>query len=858
MMKKLVLNIFAFSLFSAGAIFAQRTCGTMENLELLRNQDPSSIQVMEQIEEQTKQFIAANGNSSRAVYNIPVVVHVVYNTTSQNISDAQIQSQIKILNDDFRRLNADKSNTPSTFTSVAADSEINFCMATKDPNGATTTGITRTSTSVTSFDQTNKMKYNSSGGKDAWPAGSYMNIWVCNLGGGLLGYAQFPGSGSAATDGVVVGFNYFGNTGTVTAPFNKGRTATHEVGHWLNLRHIWGDASCGNDLVSDTPVHTTSNAGCPSHPKSNTCGTTAEMHMNYMDYTDDACMNMFTLGQKTRMQAVLASGGARASLAASTACSGGSTTPVYCSAKGTNTAYEWISSVKLNTINNSTGANGGYADFTAISTNLELGKAYTVSLTPGFAGTAYSEYFKVFIDWNNDSDFVDAGELVYTSAGTTTAVSGSFTVPSTAKIAKTRMRIIMKDGAISGPCEQFTYGEVEDYSVNIVSAVATCATPGSLTVSSITTTGATLGWASTGATSYNVRYKTTASTTWTNTTSTTNSRSVSGLTASTQYEFQVQGVCSSTSSSSFSASKTFSTTAATTTTSTLTVGAGTGTSAIAPYGTYYMDERVQFIITKAELDAAGYSSSNNVLKSLGFNIVTLSSQAMNAFTIKIAHASAASFGTSTSFLAPAMTTVYSTNFTPVTGWNTHNFSTPFSYNGTGNLLIDICWNNSSYTTDSKVAFTSQSTYKTLYKKADIAAGGVCANTTGSLSYERPNIRLTLSSSATSRMEESELEEVELISVNENFDFSIYPNPVTTDLSVSFTLKKDNSDVIITIYNLMGAVIENRILTTQSIGVHSEKMNLSGNENFTSLSNGIYLLSINIDGQLQTKRFVLSK
>lgn len=760
-MKKLLFGFLAISLALTGTVSAQRNCGTMDNHERLVKENPSLTNVMEQIEEQTNRFIAANGSRSvAAVYNIPVVVHVIYNTTTQNISDAQIQSQITILNEDFRRTNADKVNTPSTFTSVAADCEINFCLATKDPNGSSTSGITRTSTSVTSFDASDKMKYNSTGGKDAWPAGSYLNIWVCNLGGGLLGYAQFPG-GAAATDGVVVGYKYFGNTGTATAPFNKGRTATHEVGHWLNLRHIWGDASCGNDYVSDTPVHATSNTGCPTHPKSNSCGTTAEQFMNYMDYSDDACMNMFTLGQKSRMQAVLASGGARASLATSAGCSG-TTTASYCSAKGSTTSYEWISNVKLNTINNTTTGSGGYADYTGISTDLAVGKAYTISLTPAFASTAYTEYFKVFIDYNNDKDFADSGELVYTSAGTTSAVSASFTVPSTATLAKTRMRIIMKDGSISGPCEQYTYGEVEDYSVNLIS----------------------------GSTS-----------------------------------------------------------------STLTIGSGTGTTGIAPYGTYYMDERVQFIITKTELVNAGYSSSNNILKSLGFNIATLSSQTMNAFTIKIAHTTATAFGSS-SFLAPAMTTVYSANFTPVSGWNTHTFSTAFTYNGTDNLLIDICWNNSSYTSDSKVYYTAQSTYKTLYKKADVSSGGVCGNTTGTLSYDRPNMKLVLGSSTSAKLGDTQ---AELDVVAESpVKFNMYPNPVSSDLTVNYNVDTENSNVKVTIYNLMGAVIETKELSAQSAGNHTLKMDLSSSSKYASLNNGIYLLSLNVNGKMETQRFVLVK
>ncbi len=159
------------------------------------------------------------------------------------------------------------------------------------------------------------MKKSSQGGINPTSPTTKLNMWVCNMGGGILGYAQFPG-GSSSTDGVVVDDNAFGNTGTVTSPYHKGRTATHEVGHWLNLRHIWGDATCGSDLVSDTPTHNTANYGCPGYPHYSTCsGSPVEMTMNYMDYTYDACMYMFSTGQKTRMKAVFAPGGPRNSFA---------------------------------------------------------------------------------------------------------------------------------------------------------------------------------------------------------------------------------------------------------------------------------------------------------------------------------------------------------------------------------------------------------------------------------------------------------------------------------------------------------------------------------------------------------------
>lgn len=306
--------------------FAQRNCGSMEHLNWMMLNDPEVQQRMALIEQQTSEFASHTDQDDRQLVTIPVVVHVLYKSATSNISDAQIQSQINVLNNDFRKLNADASNTPSVFT--ASDPNIQFCLASVDPSGNATSGITRTATAVTSFSTNDAMKYSAQGGKDAWPASQYLNIWVCTLSNSILGYAQFPG-GAAATDGVVIDYRYFGTNGTATAPFNLGRTGTHEVGHWLNLRHIWGDANCGSDLVSDTPTHNTSNYGCPAYPHLSTCsGAPVEMTMNYMDYTDDACMYMFTNGQSVRMQALFAAGGVRSSLLTSNGC--GVPTPVTC------------------------------------------------------------------------------------------------------------------------------------------------------------------------------------------------------------------------------------------------------------------------------------------------------------------------------------------------------------------------------------------------------------------------------------------------------------------------------------------------------------------------------------------------
>jgi hypothetical protein len=544
-------NIFlCFSFFISVFSIAQRSCHTMENHERLLQEDPNHALQLQEIENFTSNAIASGQvNMEKAVINIPVVVHVLYNTTAQNVSDAQIQSQLTVLNNDFRKLNADWTNTPSTFTGLVSDCEFNFCLATVSPTGAATTGIIRKSTTVTSFSTNDAMKYNSQGGSDAWPSGQYLNLWVCNLSGGILGYAQFPG-GASATDGVVINSTAFGTTGTATAPFNKGRTATHEVGHWLNLRHIWGDATCGNDFVTDTPVHNTSNYGCPSHPKTNSCGTSAEMFMNYMDYTDDACMFMFSSGQKARMQALFVTGGARESLKTSGGCGGGTAPSQYCSSNGTNTSFEWIAKVQLGSINNTSASNGGYGNFTSQSATLTKGSTNTLSLTPGFAGTAYSEYFNVYIDYNGDLDFLDAGELVYSSPATTGLVSTNITIPTTAITGSSRMRVIMKDAAITGPCEVFTYGEVEDYSLNLIASTSSCSQPTSLVANSITSAGATLTWgAVTGASNYTLQYKKTTTSTWTTVSASTNSYTLTGLSASSTYNWQVRTNCGTTSSS---------------------------------------------------------------------------------------------------------------------------------------------------------------------------------------------------------------------------------------------------------------------------------------------------------------------
>ncbi|MDC8002423.1 M43 family zinc metalloprotease [Aureisphaera galaxeae] len=322
-MKKITLFLlFGFLMVSMATFAQQRNCAVMDDLDRRLQEDPQLELRMQQIENYTQEKIQELSNNREIngdIITIPVVVHVLYNNSTTNISDAQIQSQIDVLNEDFRRTNSDADNT----WSQAADSQIEFCLATVDPNGNTTTGITRKSTSEQDWYQhTNDMKKSAQGGIDPWDTSEYLNMWTVprllrSNGDVLLGFAQFPG-GDASTDGVVMGYNYFGRIGQVSAPFDLGRTTTHEVGHFLNLRHIWGDGGCSvDDFVSDTPTSDGPNYGCnPSHVS---CSTT-DMVQNYMDYSDDSCMNLFSQGQVDRMRVTLLPGGVRASLGASSKC----------------------------------------------------------------------------------------------------------------------------------------------------------------------------------------------------------------------------------------------------------------------------------------------------------------------------------------------------------------------------------------------------------------------------------------------------------------------------------------------------------------------------------------------------------
>jgi len=292
----------------------KRTCGTLDHHDYLKQTRPNYEKDFDEYNKMLEHYLETNRNntglnSTNAVITIPVVIHVVYRTATENITDAQAISQFSVLNADFQRTNAD-TTLGSAFYGAAGRVNFQFCLAQRDPNGNPTTGVVHKQTTVTTFSTNDAVKFTAQGGDNAWDVTRYMNIWVCNLGASLLGYGEFPTTALSNTWGLVLNYTCTGTIGTAQAPFDLGRTGTHEFGHCFNLFHIWGDdngACTGSDQCTDTPNQGAENYGCPTLPKTDNCTAAAPgvMCMNYMDYTDDACMVMFSKQQCTRMLAVV-------------------------------------------------------------------------------------------------------------------------------------------------------------------------------------------------------------------------------------------------------------------------------------------------------------------------------------------------------------------------------------------------------------------------------------------------------------------------------------------------------------------------------------------------------------------------
>lgn len=315
--------LFTLQLICINQLLAQQEqrCHSFELLEQLKIQNPEYAQMLELSEIHLQQYIRSHKTNSRSTITIPVVVHLLYNNDSANqkLNDWQITSQIDALNEDFRLMNADRYKTPTLFNALAADCEIEFCLAKRDPNGNATTGIVRVQTPWDVFPDFNAPKQTANGGDDPWPYTEYLNIWVCALQYPMLGYSTFPSASIGVDDGVVIHYKAFGRINVFSTKYKLGRTATHEIGHWLNLKHIWGDTpGCSpDDNVGDTPLQDAEHYQCISFPFFS-CSNSGDMSMNYMDYSRDSCMNIYTEGQKTRM--VSAINLFRSSILNSTAC----------------------------------------------------------------------------------------------------------------------------------------------------------------------------------------------------------------------------------------------------------------------------------------------------------------------------------------------------------------------------------------------------------------------------------------------------------------------------------------------------------------------------------------------------------
>lgn len=293
-------------------------CGQATVLTLAEKHDPNLRAKMQSMEAQLQHYLhnLADQKDNEEIITIPVVFHIVYNNDAQNIDDTYLYSQLEVLNEDFRRLNTDTVNTPEYFNNISSDAKIEFCLATRDPNGNPTTGITRTETTVTAFpsassstsyEELTRVHYDEKGGKTAWDTKRYLNVWICNFqSSSTIAYAYLPGA-DPNVDGIVCRYQYMGRPSLNGEPYHLGRTMTHEVGHWLNLYHVFngGDAQqCSDDFVEDTPTQATQNFGCPDFPYS-TCDNYSDMYMNYMDYTDDNCGNMLSTGQVKRARAAI-------------------------------------------------------------------------------------------------------------------------------------------------------------------------------------------------------------------------------------------------------------------------------------------------------------------------------------------------------------------------------------------------------------------------------------------------------------------------------------------------------------------------------------------------------------------------
>jgi hypothetical protein len=730
-MIRLIFTLLATILFFSTSTNAQqRTCAAHDNHVHMLQTNPQYATNRAAIDNHTAQYLA-NPHKTRAVKTIPVVVHVLYNTALQNISDAQILSQIAVLNADFRKLNANASTIPAPFVNAASDCEINFCLAQQDPNGNATNGITRTQTAVTNFTQNDYMKFTSLGGKDAWDRDEYLNIWVCKI-SGYLGYAQFPG-GPALTDGVVISYRAMGTMGSVLAPYNLGRTATHEVGHWLNLFHIWGDdnGSCGgSDIVDDTPNQGAENYGSPVFPRvSCSNGPHGDMFMNYMDYSDDVAMSMFTNDQKARMDALFTTGGLRASLLTSMGCQA----PFTCTASSavyaaniteTEATINWVASTGATSYNVQYKQSSS-TTWTTINTNTN-----TINLSSLTASTSYGVQVQTVCNIGNSN----------------------YTTPI-----------------------NFT---------TLTPVILPCSTPSNLNEANVTTTNATITWdAVPAALQYKMHYKSSNSTQWIDIITTTNKYTFTNLTPNSDYYVEVQTLCAS------------------------------GTSSFSP--TYVLTTLIPAIVCTS----TSYEPNNTKAAS-----VTIPTNTPAYSQVQIS-GDADWYKFTTTATQPKL---------KVTLTNLPADYDMYLYNATSSFRIGTSQNGG--TSPEQIVYNQSSSGSTYF----LRVFGYNGANNNSLCYT-----LNIATSANNLRED-------LVATQNDTKptLDIYPNPSTTEVSLNY-FAAEGEEAVVNIFNTLGQ----KINTVSKTSMQGQNTIINKVSNYPA---GMYMMELVLNGETSVQKFTVTK
>jgi Pregnancy-associated plasma protein-A/Secretion system C-terminal sorting domain len=299
----ITITFFIYSFLHLSIPVQSQSCGFDFILEKSLREDALTKYRIESFNRNLNSHINQNKLyvDERANIIIPVVVHIVWSIETENISDETVLSQIDILNRDFNAENFVYRNIPDEFKPAVANVGIRFCLADKTPNGEKTTGIIRVKTIVPEIGIKEDLFFTNMRGSNAWDTERYLNIWVANTGNTITGFGTLPNQTKAEKTGVVVNSKYFGRN--FSRKYQYGRVATHEIGHFFGLYHLWGqtnDESCEtDDEVEDTPSQLHPYTDCPDYPQSS-CGHSS-MFMNFMDYVDDRCMIMFTRGQRLRI-----------------------------------------------------------------------------------------------------------------------------------------------------------------------------------------------------------------------------------------------------------------------------------------------------------------------------------------------------------------------------------------------------------------------------------------------------------------------------------------------------------------------------------------------------------------------------